>query len=242
MAGINSILDSIKRRTDPANWGGGGGGSIRGALSGEFSAGRASANRANEARYRQALGLYDRMGLGARMGVRQRSQQQLATTKQDLINRGLGGSTILGAMQRRSVESESEQMFNISDAIARAKAGIIERRTDLGPDAGAYTGLMRDAAEGEDTRPQIPRGLEPADDTPIAPAAKPKTPAADAGGYWYRDSRGRVRWARGKPTGLIETGLHRGETLYERPTKAQAPGLTDPADIPAGSIARAIYA
>lgn len=114
------------------------------------------ANRANEQRYNQILGGYDAlhgrvMGDIAQVGAQERAdidrsyRNMGSDVYQRLVNRGFANSTIPATM-RMGVERErlsargrlasdlAQQRARYDTGITEGKLGVMERRTDLGPD------------------------------------------------------------------------------------------------------------
>ena len=139
------------------------------ALIQQLIASQSSAKQANLARYRQGLKTLRagyttaartarRFGTAALQDVEESAVQGKATTEQDLISRGLGGTTIRGAMvrgiERQRVRERSrigEQRALLQGQIAQQRArdiaGFIERRSDIGPDLGLFTNLLATAGQ-----------------------------------------------------------------------------------------------
>jgi hypothetical protein len=121
----------------------------------------AQANRANEQRYSQGLGIYDTMLANSqRMGGFQREQigrRQTVGNSHDLmglIDRGFGNSpTMLASLNRGRAADAGLEQLALEDALLRQqnavlgdKAGFIERRTDAAPDLGLIASLVQNAA------------------------------------------------------------------------------------------------
>ncbi len=155
------------------------------------------ANDANEQRYQQILqtigntqeqvgGTYDSVesliqNLGNTQAgrIEQGRVKSLATNEQDLINRGLGNTTIRTSTQRGVNEDATRLQQENTDSVAQQKANVeIQRagsqerlgnylasmmnaRTDQGPDLNAYTNLLNMAgqAEGAGTSSTLFTGL-----------------------------------------------------------------------------------
>jgi len=153
-----------------------------------FKSSQKKANKANEERYAQLLKsletlsaqvgqagtfgeaskLMENIGTAARTRIAEQTQKALGAGEQDLISRGLAGSTVRGSMRRgvRSDEARALQEQSESEAgmkaglltqragaeldIGRMRAGAIQGRTDLGPDLGMFSSLLQAAAQGEE--------------------------------------------------------------------------------------------
>lgn len=117
-----------------------------------------AANAANELRYKQIVGTSDPAtgaftgGLLENLGNTQRSDNAIRYTQaragadQSLISRGLGNTTIRDSVQRGLLSDESRAAGAITESVANARAGVVERRNDIGPDVGTFANLLRDAA------------------------------------------------------------------------------------------------
>ena len=128
------------------------------------------ANAANEARYQQGLGLYDKREADAmgtlsqfsnqdKADVNRRADQAAAKTQQSAISRGLGNTTVVDALQRGVEEDRGAELRRVSDANLTRKLGVqlpvqkdkidfIERRTDQAPDPGLMAQIAMKAGEG----------------------------------------------------------------------------------------------
>jgi hypothetical protein len=123
---------------------------------------QADANAANEKRYQDILGMYGSLGQAGETRIAKGEQQAQAKSTQDLTNRGLGNTTITGAMSRGISSDAETARQQLGEGITRDKAGVMERRTDQGPDMGMYGNLLMQASKAQT-------------------AAKPAVPAATGG-------------------------------------------------------------
>jgi hypothetical protein len=128
----------------------------------QLQAAQTAANKANEQRYQDILGIYSGLGKAGETRIAAGEQQAQAKSTQDLTNRGLGNTTVTGAMSRGIASDAETSRQQLGENIAGLKAGVMERRTDQGPDMGLYANLLMKASQSQ--------------------AAKPATPAAGAGG------------------------------------------------------------
>ena len=144
-----------------------------------------ASNLANLERYEQGLaeltGSRDRMregyaraeelmagtGESARQAIGELAQTTQATGTQDLITRGLGNTTITGALARGVASDKARNLLQLQEQEAMQKAGLAERgamgelaatgpiasfieaRSDIGPDVGLYADLMK-SLQGEE--------------------------------------------------------------------------------------------
>ena len=115
---------------------------------------QAAANRKNERRYQDILGMYKNLGEAGMTRIGQQEQQQLAQGEQDLTSRGLGNTTIRGSMAR-GISSEAElNRQQLQESVAMQKGGVMERKTEAGPDLGMYTNLISQAQQAPQAAPQ----------------------------------------------------------------------------------------
>ena len=105
------------------------------------------ANKANESRYQGILDQYSNLGQAGMTRIGQQEQQALASGTQDLASRGLGNTTIRGSMARGVASDAELARQQLGESVATQKAGVMERRTDAGPDLSLYSNLMMNAAQ-----------------------------------------------------------------------------------------------
>lgn len=113
----------------------------------QLQAAQTSANEANEKRYQDILGLYGNLGQAGMTRIGQQEQQAQAKSTQDLTSRGLGNTTVTGAMTRGIASDAELSRQQLQEGVAMQKAGVMERRTDQGPDMGMYASLIAGAAK-----------------------------------------------------------------------------------------------
>ena len=124
------------------------------------------ANLLNEQRYQQALAQFETLGQAGRTRIERQAAQRQATATQSLISRGLGGTTITSAVGRGIASDVEFQRQQLEESVAMQKAGLIERRTDVGPDLGMFANLLQAAGQeqvgaGPGGRQLISGGLGP---------------------------------------------------------------------------------
>lgn len=126
-----------------------------------FEKAQADANAANEQRYQQILSSLGGQGKSAYRRIDQGTTQALGASDQDLTSRGLGNTTIRSTAQR-GIRSDAENAkLAVDEQVAGMKAGVMERRNDIGPDFSMYANLLQQAA-ASNTKPlsvQVPRGV-----------------------------------------------------------------------------------
>lgn len=88
------------------------------------------ANRANEARYRQILGLLQGQGSAAKQEIAMQEGQARAGLGASLLQRGMTGSSAYDAAMNDSREREQRQRTAIDESVANRTAGVMENRTD----------------------------------------------------------------------------------------------------------------
>jgi len=114
-----------------------------------------------------AMDLMSQTGEAARTRITEQAKKATAAAEQDLISRGLGATTVRQA-ERRGIAATAERATQEAEertAAAKAgvltqragaemqlgalKAGVMERREDVGPDMGLYASLIQAAAASE---------------------------------------------------------------------------------------------
>ena len=127
------------------------------------------ANAANEERYQEGLGIYDDIiaqyspggsfGAGIDAQIEKGANKAVAQGTQQLISSGLYGTTTAANLRKKYEEdvagAQRLQAEDVkSDRLAQArtqKAGFVERREDVGPDARTIASLAQTAAN----RPRV---------------------------------------------------------------------------------------
>ena len=125
-------------------------------LAGQYQQAIDKANAANESRYQQILGGYDDLskrvtgelanaGNMERKDINRQYNSMGSDVYQRLVNRGFGNSSLLATMRMgterersdalaRSYERAAQLRANADMQLSQAKMGVMERRTDMGPD------------------------------------------------------------------------------------------------------------
>ena len=127
----------------------GGGGTDFSRIIQQMEAAQQKANLANEERYKEILGMYSCLGQAGRTLIAEQATQQLATGQQGLISRGLGSTTITAGLERGIASDAERQRQQLEESVTMQKAGVMERRTDVGPDIGMYASLLQAAGQGQ---------------------------------------------------------------------------------------------
>lgn len=107
------------------------------------------ANAANETRYQGTLATLEGQGQSAKTDIARGGQQERGGITQDAINRGLYSTSVLDSLKGESYGREARQSAAVDESVANQRAGVMERRTDQGPDAGFYANLISQQAAGE---------------------------------------------------------------------------------------------
>jgi len=151
----------------------------------QYQAALDKANAANESRYQGILSGYDDLRgrvMGDLQNVGQQERRDIDRTYrnmgsdvyQRLVNRGFGNSTIPGTM-RQGVERERtaaygrqndrllQQRAGYDTQLSQGKFGVMERRTDLGPDPNQLIALSQNLGQGGYGMPGggMPMGVPP---------------------------------------------------------------------------------
>jgi len=114
-----------------------------------------AANTANETRYQGILDQYSNLGQAGMTRIGQQEQQAMASGTQDLASRGLGNTTIRGSMARGVASDAELARQQLGESVATQKAGVMERRTDEGPDLAMFSNLLQNAAN----KPKAPERM-----------------------------------------------------------------------------------
>ena len=115
----------------------------------QLQAAQTAANKANEQRYQDILGQYDTLGKAGETRIQQTEQQAQAKSTQDLTARGLGNTTITSAASRGIASDAEASRQQLQEGITQQKVGVMERKTEQGPDMSMYANLLQKAAAGQ---------------------------------------------------------------------------------------------
>lgn len=113
----------------------------------QMQAAQEKANLLNEQRYQQVLGQFESLGKAGRARIEQQTTQRQAAATQALTSRGLGSTTITSAVGRGIAGEGELQRQQLEESVAVQKAGVMERRTDVGPDLGMFANLLQMAGQ-----------------------------------------------------------------------------------------------
>lgn len=106
------------------------------------------ANNANETRYQGILSTLQNQGASAKADVARAGGEERAGIMQGSIDRGLFNTSVLDSLNNNSYQAQNRENTRIDESVADRTAGVMERRTDQGPDMGLYAGLLQSAASG----------------------------------------------------------------------------------------------
>lgn len=128
---------------------------------GQLLANNRSDRDALTSRFGEAMGALSSFGAGQRATIANTFGNQAGMIDQGAITSGLYNTTVRDAMRRRNDEASTRATLELEDAIAnrksdlllrqagaeaafdRDRSGIIERRSDVGPDLGFISELIR---------------------------------------------------------------------------------------------------
>lgn len=127
----------------------------------QMQAAQEKANLLNEQRYQQILSQYETLGQAGRARIEQQTLQRQAEATQSLMGRGLGGTTITSAVGRGIAGEGEMQRQQLEESVATQKAGVMERRTDVGPDLGMFAGLLQAAGQQQQPSFSVSRRMGP---------------------------------------------------------------------------------
>ncbi len=126
--------------------GGGGTSALQGIIK-QMQAAQKKANLMNEQRYQKILGSFENLGKAGRARIEQQTTQRQAQATQNLTSRGLGNTTITSAVERGIAGDAETQRQQLEESVMMQKAGVMERRTDEGPDLGMFASLLQSAGQ-----------------------------------------------------------------------------------------------
>lgn len=106
------------------------------------------ANQANEDRYNQTLATLEGQGQSAKNDIARSGQNERGDITQDAIGRGIYSTSVLDALRGQSQEREQRSTAGVNEAVANQRAGIMQSRTDQGPNAALYANLINQQAAG----------------------------------------------------------------------------------------------
>ena len=122
---------------------------------GQMQTAQEKANMMNEQRYRDILSLYENLGQAGRARITQETGQRQAAATQGLISKGLGSTTITSAVERGIASDAELQRQQLEETVSLQRAGVMERRTDAGPDLGMFASLLQAAGQQQPTQRRV---------------------------------------------------------------------------------------
>ena len=120
----------------------------------QMQAAQEKANLLNEQRYRQVLSQFEGLGQAGRARIEQQTAQRQAEAVQGLTSRGLGGTTITSAVSRGIAGEGELQRQQLEESVAMQRAGVMERRTDVGPALTMFASLLHTAGQQQQAQPR----------------------------------------------------------------------------------------
>lgn len=107
-----------------------------------------AANTANESRYRGILGVLQNQGATSKQDIQRTGAEERGGITQSMIDRGLYSSSVMDSLKNRSFEAQNRASSAVDESVADRTAGVMERRTDQGPNLGLFSSLLGQAAGG----------------------------------------------------------------------------------------------
>lgn len=156
------------------------------------------AKAANLERYQDILKLYEGVGVQERKDIKQEQRERLATHGQEMVSRGLAGTSAPWAGQALITREARAAKGRLATNVALLKGGVMERRTDAYPDYRMTTGLLGPYGQvtgagglpAEGAQPAMPGQIPSVGRAPSYGAPSYKVPisgrvggAAGGGGY-----------------------------------------------------------
>jgi len=147
----------------------------------EVERARQEARESNESRYQEILTGMEGLGRQEARDISRRYRGLRSGAEQDLISRGLAGTTVLPGVRALYGREETAALSRLNARLARERFGFMERRSDTYPDERTLLGLAQ-AAGRTGGMATSGAGQTPARPTarsvggPLAPAAMPPPP------------------------------------------------------------------
>jgi len=107
------------------------------------------ANQANQTRYQDILGMYSNLGQSGAQQIQQQTQQMQGQNTQSMTSRGLGNTTVSGAMNNQIASLGQQNLLNLQDTLTGQEAGAMMQMNQNGPNLGQYAGLLQQAGMGQ---------------------------------------------------------------------------------------------
>ncbi len=118
----------------------------------QMQAAQEKANLLNEQRFKRAMSQFENLGNAGRARIEQQTAQRQAAATQNLTSRGLGNTTITSSVERGIASDAETSRQQLEEGIAVQKAGLLERRSDVGPDLSQFASLLQAAGQGSPSR------------------------------------------------------------------------------------------
>ncbi|MCK5611418.1 hypothetical protein KAR91_56630 [Candidatus Pacearchaeota archaeon] len=200
----------------PVRPSGGGTSALQGIIK-QMQVAQQKANKANERRYQQILGSFENLGKAGRARIEQQTIQRQAQATQSLTSRGLGGTTITSAVERGIASDAELSRQQLEESVTMQKAGVMERRTDEGPDLGMFASLLQSAGQQRTGGRSVVRQTEPRPEysewgfgprRPSAGTARTRNRAS------YTPPRSGIRAGERPSAASVRAGFLKGATVF----------------------------
>lgn len=138
-----SVTGSVIRLPGSGGSRSSGGSSMMSRLYGDYQSAYDEAKKANEERYNQILADLEGVGQQQEADIRSSYGNALTGMQQDLISRGLTGTTVMPSVTQSNQNSMTDALNRWREALLMQKLGFMERRTDAYPDMGMMASLAQ---------------------------------------------------------------------------------------------------
>lgn len=145
------IAANQKRQLELARARGGGQAGLQGIIQ-QMQAAQEKANLLNKQRFERAMSQFENLGQAGRARIEQQTAQRQAAATQNLTSRGLGSTTITSSVERGIASDAELSRQQLEEGVAVQKAGLLERRSDVGPDLSQFASLLQTAGQGAPSR------------------------------------------------------------------------------------------
>lgn len=108
----------------------------------EYDESYEEARQANLQRYEEGLELLGQMGEQRREDIGQEFTGLRSRTRQELVSRGLTGTTVLPTLQTGISEAEQDTLGRLEEQLLQQRLNWVEARTDTYPDVRPYLQLL----------------------------------------------------------------------------------------------------
>jgi hypothetical protein len=99
--------------------------------------------------------MYSNLGQSGAQQIAQQTQQMQGQNTQSMTSRGLGNTTVSGAMNNQIASLGQQNLLNLQDTLTGQEAGAMMQMNQNGPNLGQYAGLISQAAQGQPQRTTV---------------------------------------------------------------------------------------